>query len=135
MYAGTLIVPHLSVASPKPPPMKKVLIIDDAPAILEIVDFILSREGFEVFTSLTGVDIENLIGLYQPDVILLDVKLPGKSGIEVCLEIKHLSGAPVIFFSAHADKDEIMKECDASAFIKKPFDIKDLINTVRMWAN
>ncbi len=63
--------------------MKKVLIIDDAPAILEVVDCILSREGFDVYTSLTGVNVENLINLYQPDVILLDVKLPGKSGIEV----------------------------------------------------
>ncbi len=115
--------------------MKKVLIIDDAPAILEIVDCILSREGFEVFTSLTGMNVENLITLYQPDVILLDVKLPGKSGVEVCEEIKYISAAPVIFLSAHADKNEIMKECDASAFIKKPFDINDLINTVRVWAN
>ncbi len=115
--------------------MKKVLIIDDAPAILEIVDCILSREGFEVYTSPTGMNVENLIALYAPDVILLDVKLPGKSGVEVCAEIKHISTAPVIFLSAHADKHKIMKECDASAFIQKPFDIKDLVNTVRVWAN
>ncbi len=114
----------------KPPTLKKILIIDDDEDILEAVSIILLNAGFDVDTHSSGLYVQQKVMDYQPHAILLDVNLPGKPGTQVYKELCKKFTIPIIFFSANADKREVLKECNAHAFISKPFDIKKLVNVI-----
>lgn len=115
--------------------MKKILIVDDDPSILELVKYLLEKNDYEVYTHTTGIGVLAKINLYRPDVILLDIQLPGKTGPEVYKELRKSHSIPIIFFSASAEKEKILAECDAEAFISKPFDINHLVATIGEYAN
>ena len=114
--------------------MKKILIVDDDEDILEVVRISLKFYGFDIKTHSTGLNVPNVVRHYQPDLILLNIFLPGKSGMKICKEVKRLnSKIPVILFSAHAEKGEGFAACNASGFIQKPFDIAQFVNTVKSY--
>ena len=116
--------------------MKRILVIDDDEDILSIVSSLLQFHGFEVKTYSTGFNVSNVVVDYDPNLILMDIKLPGKLGTEVCKELKQsYSHLPIILFSAHAQKEQAIAICQADDFIKKPFDIKDLIGTINSHLN
>jgi DNA-binding response OmpR family regulator len=116
--------------------MKKVLVVDDDPNILDVIKFILTSYGFEVHTYSTGTNVVQVVLDYQPDLILLDIRLPGKLGTEICKELKDLHCTiPIILFSAHAQQANFMEMFGADAFMKKPFDVKDLVSTVKLHMN
>jgi DNA-binding response OmpR family regulator len=116
--------------------MKKVLVIDDDQNILEVVKLILTSYGFEVHTHSTGLNVLDVVLDYQPDLILLDIRLPGKLGTEVCKDLKNLHCAiPIILFSGHAQQANFLDIFGADAFMRKPFDVKDLVNTVKLHMN
>jgi DNA-binding response OmpR family regulator len=116
--------------------MKKILVVDDDEDILHIVRHILNSHGFEVHTHSTGFNVPKIILDLQPDLILLDIRLPGKFGTEICKELKELNCTiPIILFSAHAQEGSFLDTFGADAFMKKPFDVKDLINTVKLHMN
>ena len=113
--------------------MKKILIVDDEQDMVAIVRHVLTSHGFEVYTHSTGLNVPDIVTQYQPHLILLDIRLPGKSGTEVCKELKQVyTTLPIIFFSAHAEKGEAFALCDADGFIQKPFAIKNLIETINL---
>lgn len=114
--------------------LKKILIVDDDPDILELVKYILEKDGFEVHTHSTGIGVPDKVGKYNPDVILLDIQLPGKSGTEIYKDLRKSHTTPVIFFSANADKKKILEECNAKGFISKPFDVSHLVSTIIEYA-
>jgi DNA-binding response OmpR family regulator len=110
--------------------MKKILVVDDDKDIVEITSRILKFQGFDVKTHLTGLNVPEIVQEYQPDLMLLDIRLPGKTGTEVCKEVRSTNThVPILFFSAHA-REEVLNECGADGFIKKPFDMKHLIDTI-----
>ena len=116
--------------------MKKILVVDDDEDILEIVRYILTSHGFDVQTHSTGLNMPGIVMHYHPNLILLDVRLPGKLGTEICKELKQIhSHLPIILFSANASKSEAFAICDADAFVEKPFDIKNLIETINLHVN
>ena len=116
--------------------MRKILVVDDDEAILHVVKLILTSHGFDVQTHSTGLNVPDIVMHYHPNLILLDIRLPGKLGTEVCKELKQIhSNLPIIFFSAHADKGKAFALCHADGFIQKPFDIKNLINTINLNVN
>ena len=116
--------------------MKKVLVVDDDQNVLEVVKFILTSYGFEVRTHSTGLNVPEVVLDYQPDLILLDIRLPGKLGTDVCKELKQLHCAiPIILFSAHAQQANFLELFGADAFMSKPFDVKNLVNTVKLHMN
>ena len=116
--------------------IKKILIVDDDNDILEITSRILKFEGFQVKTYSTGLQVPEIVQQYQPDLILLDIRLSGKSGTEVCKEVKSYNRyLPVLFFSAHAKEGDILDECGADGFIKKPYDMKLLVSTINLHVN
>lgn len=113
--------------------MKKILVADDNSDILYIVELILKRNGFEVFTTLNGEDVVKETKLHSPEIVLLDVYLAGIDGREICNYLKsteETKSIPVIMFSAHTNETEIMKSCKADDFIAKPFDSRELINKI-----
>ena len=116
--------------------MKKILVVDDDEAILDVVELILTSYGFNVQTHSTGLGVPDIVMHYHPNLILLDIRLPGKLGTEVCKELKQIyTHLPIILFSAHAEEGKAFALCDADAFIEKPFDIQNLIDTINSHVN
>ena len=116
--------------------MKRVLVVDDDPDILEVVELILTGNGFNVRTHTTGLSVPEIVSDYDPNLLLLDVRLPGKSGTDVCRELKLIhSDLPIILFSAHVLQEREVNQCNADGFIKKPFDVKNLVATINFLSN
>jgi DNA-binding response OmpR family regulator len=116
--------------------MKKILVVDDDKAILQVVKLVLTSHGFDVQTHSTGLNVPDIVMHYHPNLILLDIRLPGKLGTEVCKELKQIdTNLPIIFLSAHAEKVQAFALCHADGFIQKPFDIKNLIDTINLHLN
>jgi len=118
--------------------MKKVLIIEDNPDIVDILTLILEREGYTIgnLTEFTGY--KNSIGVFSPDLILLDINLGTCSGKDICkfvkahAELKHI---PVILMSANMDLPQTKVEAGADAFLTKPFELTELTHAIRINLN
>jgi DNA-binding response OmpR family regulator len=115
---------------------KKVLLIEDEPNIIEAVSFILSRDGWEVKTHSNGHDAMEAVRLRGPDLIILDVMLPGKSGFDILAEIRgdaELAATPVLMLTARGQmKDrEMAEKAGASQYMTKPFSNADVLAAVR----
>ncbi len=107
-------------------PMPNILIIDDDPYISNMLSEVLQNEGYSVSRAYSGTEAMLLLSQIKPDLILLDLMLPGLSGEELLLKIK---GIPVIVVSAKADTaDKVGRLLDgASDYITKPFEISELL--------
>jgi DNA-binding response OmpR family regulator len=111
---------------------KLVVIIEDDRDILDLIDYILTDEGFTVrgYTHLER--LEKIIDP-QPSIILLDVRLADGSGDVLCKSIKNnpnTSQIPVVLISAHMALEEMAIACKADAYIAKPFNLTELVDTV-----
>jgi len=115
--------------------VKKILIADDEPDILEIIQYNLRAEGYDVVTAKNGNEAIEQAKKYQPDLIILDIMMPGKNGIEVC-NILRLQPAYndtlIIFLSALSDEGTEVKglETGADDYITKPISPKVLVSKV-----
>lgn len=115
--------------------VKKILIADDEPDILEIIQYNLQNEGYEVVTAKNGNEAIEQAKRFHPDLIILDIMMPGKNGIEVC---NHLRLQPafndtlIIFLTALSDEGTEVKglETGADDFITKPVSPKVLVSKV-----
>ncbi len=116
--------------------MKKILVVDDDMDILFVIEHLLRLKGFDVRTHATGMGIPNIVIQYAPDLILLDVMLPGKKGTEVCKELKIIHpDIPVILFSANPEQGKAFEIYKADEFISKPFAVENLINSIKFHVN
>jgi len=116
-------------------PWRSVLVIDDDETLIKTVRPILISHGFSVLTAVTGEDGLTVAKTQKPDIILLDVILPGIKGRDVCRQLKEDSltkNIPVVFFTAKDSADDIHAEMEAGAedHITKPVDPRALINTI-----
>ena len=115
---------------------KSILLIEDEPNIVEAINFILSRDGWKVATHSNGHDANQVIDAKAPDLVILDVMLPGKSGFDILRDLRR-SGAkpdtPVLILTARGqNKDrELAYELGASDFMSKPFSNADVLSAVR----
>jgi Response regulators consisting of a CheY-like receiver domain and a winged-helix DNA-binding domain len=115
--------------------VKKILIADDEPDILEIIQYNLQNEGYEVATAKNGNEAIDQAKRFNPDLIILDIMMPGKNGIEVC-NILRLQPAfnktLIIFLTALSDEGTEVKglETGADDFITKPISPKVLVSKV-----
>lgn len=115
---------------------RQVLLIEDEPNIIEAIRFILSRDGWEVKTHSNGHDAVEAVRMRRPDMIILDVMLPGKSGFDILTEIRadaDLAEMPVLMLTARGQtKDREMAErAGASHYMTKPFSNSEILETVR----
>lgn len=115
---------------------KKVLIVDDESDILEIISFNLQKEGFTTFTAKDGNDAIQKAQQVQPDLIILDVMMPFKNGIEVCTILRQhpqLSEVPIILLTAINDEQTHIKglESGADDYVTKPISPKVLVSRVK----
>lgn len=112
---------------------QKILIVDDDNNIAELISLYLTKECFETKIVNDGEQALREYNLFHPDLVLLDLMLPGIDGYQVCREIRHLSDTPIIMLSAKGETfDKVLGlELGADDYIIKPFDSKELVARVR----
>lgn len=115
---------------------EKILVVDDEPNILELIKFNLENNGFKVITACNGERALEMIKAENPDLILLDVMLPGVDGFELCKIIRRkneTSDIPIILITAKSEEiDKILGlEIGADDYITKPFSVRELIARVK----
>ena len=113
--------------------MKKILVVDDEKPISDIVKFNLTKEGYEVLTAFDGEEALEIFAAEQPDLILLDLMLPQKDGLEVAREIRKSSEVPIIMVSAKdSEIDKVIGlELGADDYVTKPFSNRELLARVK----
>ena len=113
--------------------MTSILVVDDEPVFIEALTISLEREGFGVIAAADGPAALKAISEKDPDLILLDVMLPGMSGIDVCREIRKSSSVPVIMVTAKGEEIDAVVglEVGADDYITKPYRLRELIARIR----
>ncbi|WP_026975348.1 response regulator transcription factor [Alicyclobacillus contaminans] len=114
--------------------MHRVLIVDDEPSIRQLVQYNLSQAGFDVMTAESGAQVLPLVREQHPDLIVLDLMLPGLSGTEVCQQLRREGiDTPVIMLTAKDDEiDRILGlEMGADDYVTKPFSPRELVARIR----
>ncbi|RLV49897.1 DNA-binding response regulator [Nocardioides mangrovicus] len=111
----------------------RVLVVDDDASLAEMLSLVLRNEGFESRIVATGDAALGAFRDYRPDVVLLDLMLPGKGGIEVCREIRAESGVPIVMLTAKSDTVDVVAglESGADDYVVKPFKPKELLARIR----
>ncbi|HLR71340.1 MAG TPA: response regulator YycF [Pseudogracilibacillus sp.] len=111
----------------------KILVVDDEKPIADILKFNLEKEGYEVVCAYDGNDAIELAEKEKPDLILLDIMLPGKDGNEVCREIRKTQTMPIIMLTAKdSEIDKVLGlELGADDYVTKPFSNRELIARVK----
>lgn len=118
------------------PPKKKILVVEDCPEILELISFNLEKEGYEVRRAESGEEGLSLVKKDIPDIVLLDLMLPGIDGLEVCRRLKaedRTRAVPVVIVSAKGEESDVVSglELGAYDYVSKPFRPKELLARVR----
>jgi DNA-binding response OmpR family regulator len=115
---------------------KKILVADDEPNIVAALEFLLQRNGFEVSVARNGEEALQLVETKSPDLVLLDVMMPVRSGYEVCRRIRERpewSRLKIVMLSAKGRDAEVNKglALGANLYITKPFSTRDLVDKVK----
>ena len=112
----------------------KILVIDDDQMITNSLKRVLAYEGFAVETAMNGEDGLRQFNEWQPDLIVLDVTLPGVSGLEICRHMKSLSAIPVLFLSARDEVSDRVAGLEGGGddYLVKPFAYEELIARIRV---
>jgi len=113
---------------------KKILVVDDEPKIAEICQDYLKAAGFEVATAQNGPDGLNAARREKPDLVVLDLMLPGMDGLDVCRTLRRESDVPIIMLTARVEEADklIGLELGADDYITKPFSPRELVARVRV---
>jgi len=115
---------------------KKILIVDDEPNIVISLEFLMKKEGFAIAVASDGEEALAKVASFEPDLILLDVMMPKKSGFEVCEALRadpSNSGLLIVMLTAKGRDTEVAKglAIGADAYVTKPFSTKDLVVKVK----
>lgn len=112
----------------------RVLVVDDEPQILRLVRAGLRGHGYDVQTAVDGEDALDQIALHPPDIVILDLIMPGKSGFDVVQEVRTWSTVPIIVLSARGEERDKVTALDLGAddYLTKPFGMNELLARIRV---
>jgi DNA-binding response OmpR family regulator len=115
---------------------KRILIVDDEPNIVISLEFLMKKEGFEVAVANDGDEALAMVASFNPDMLLLDVMMPKKSGFEVCEALRadsQRAGLKIVMLTAKGRDTEMAKglAIGADAYVTKPFSTKELVDKVK----
>lgn len=115
-----------------------ILVVDDEPVWLKMVSRYLQGQGYDVKSASTGKEALETLRTYEPDLILLDVKMPDMNGFDLLDKIKklpHLAVKPIVFISAMDDFDarKVARDLGAADYIVKPLDERDVTNMLERY--
>ncbi|SDH28741.1 MtrAB system response regulator MtrA [Agrococcus jejuensis] len=113
--------------------MPTILVVDDDTALAEMIGIVLRAEGFDLEFCPDGIDALDRFRTVQPDLVLLDLMLPGLDGIQICQLIRAESGTPIIMLTAKGETTDVVRGLEAGAddYIVKPFNPKELVARIR----
>ncbi|MGI6785069.1 MAG: MtrAB system response regulator MtrA [Gleimia sp.] len=111
----------------------RVLVVDDDVALAEMIGLVLSSEGYEVSYCHDGAGAVDTFLQVEPDLVLLDVMLPGRDGIEICKDLRTRSDVPIVMLTARSDTSDVVAGLEAGAddYVPKPFKPKELVVRVK----
>ena len=111
----------------------RILIVDDDPPSVKMIGFLLREEGYIVLTANSGPEALALLNEEMPDLVILDVMMPGMDGLEVCRRIRRSTDLPIIFLSARGETSDRVAGLDVGAddYLPKPFEPSELLARVR----
>jgi len=111
----------------------RILVVDDDPSIAEMIGIVLRAEEYEPQFAADGAQALELFHSIRPDLVLLDLMLPGIDGIEVCSRIRAESGVPIIMLTAKGETTDVVRglESGADDYVVKPFNPKELVARIR----
>lgn len=112
---------------------KKILIIEDEKALARLLELALTHEGYETKTEYNGDRGFEDVSCYEPDLVLLDLMLPGMDGIEVCRKVRKFSFVPILMLTARDETvDKVTGlDCGANDYMTKPFEMEELLARIR----
>lgn len=113
--------------------MQRILLVDDEPVIIDSLTYSLNREGFEVHSAADGSQALELFDAVRPDLVVLDIRLPGMDGLEVCRRLRARSTVPIIMLTALGNElDRVVGlEVGADDYLPKPFSFRELLARIR----
>lgn len=113
--------------------MARVLVVDDDLVLNEMVQANMKIAGYEVFSAINGQEALRELVNINPDVIILDVMMPGMSGFEVCRRLREVTNAPVLFLTARSEEEDLAQGFDSGGddYMRKPFSQRELELRVR----
>jgi two-component system KDP operon response regulator KdpE len=111
----------------------RILVAEDEPRYVRAIQFNLKASGYQVTTAGNGPTAIGLVASEEPDLVLLDIKLPGMNGYEVCRQIREFSAVPIIMLTALVQNADKVKGLDSGAddYVTKPFSVDELLARVR----
>jgi len=111
----------------------KILIAEDEPSIVTSLEFLLRNAGYEVAVARDGEEALRLIGTTRPDLIVLDLMLPGADGLELCRDLRSRSNVPVIMLTARGEETDriVGLEMGADDYLAKPFNPRELLARIK----
>jgi DNA-binding response OmpR family regulator len=111
----------------------RILVVEDEPDVARMLRQVLHDEGYETLEALDGVAAVERAAKEHPDLVLLDLRLPGLHGLEVCRRVRSESSVPIICVTAHVDSHDVVAGLEAGAddYVTKPFVVKELMARVR----
>ncbi|MEW6233276.1 MAG: response regulator transcription factor [Chloroflexota bacterium] len=112
---------------------RKIMVIDDEKKIVQLVKAYLERDGYKVLAAYDGQEALNLAQREKPDLVVLDLMLPGLSGLDVCRTLRQESDVPIIMLTARAEETDklVGLELGADDYVTKPFSPRELVARVR----
>ncbi|MCB9077441.1 MAG: response regulator transcription factor [Anaerolineaceae bacterium] len=115
------------------PEKYKILVIDDDPALCQLISFTFSSQGFQVYSAATGSEGLRMFYEQRPDLIILDIMMPEMDGWTVCTQIRQLSNVPIIVLTSLGSEQDIVRglECGAVDYVVKPFSPRVLVARAR----
>lgn len=111
----------------------RILVVDDDAALAEMLQIVLRQEGFDTEWCAQGDTAVDAFRTSRPDLVLLDLMLPGRDGVDVCREIRAESGVPIVMLTAKSDTTDVVAGLEAGAddYVAKPFKPKELLARIR----